>query len=564
MAPSARCRCDLARTRRSWLPSFPEFFAERSLATQNVAMAAIECVLSAVSIALFILGVVQFSVAVIGADVTYGAHILAGIVACAAYLYGRRFERATAIWREWLVILTPFILIARVAPYAIDPDLFGRDLAAWLQDPTALFDAGFLFRIVLLLSAWIMAFATTADLIAVRVQRGELSSTPPRTVIERAWESDRIRAIDHTTPLVRLAGRLFGFGLALLFLAALSSLTVGQRLSLDAVADLFRVGRASVASAQMTVVAYFLASLGLIAHAYYARQCTIWTLDSVAIAPDLGRRWSAIAVGVAAAAAVLAFALPTSGLLGLADIVHLLLRGLVTVGSYLMLAMFFVFWVLTYPLRFLVSDVAAPPSESGFRPPPAMDVAPSDSSLFDVLRTLLIWTLVLGLPLYSASGLWSRRGGGIAARGRTVVMWLRDAFAALARIIVNLLRGARDVTIALVDLVAGRARAIASGQYPRVPARGRGYRSAIVAVFAVVLSRADRHGIARRRGQTAVEWTPDLARAIPSAAQEIAELTTVFNAARYGPDDPTGADVGVARHAWTMIRRCLAVRVRVP
>ena len=42
---------------------------------------------------------------------------MAGVAAVAGYLYSRRLARGAVIWREWIVLLAPMVLLSRFLPY---------------------------------------------------------------------------------------------------------------------------------------------------------------------------------------------------------------------------------------------------------------------------------------------------------------------------------------------------------------------------------------------------------------------------------------------------------------
>ena len=175
---------------------------------------------------------------------------MAGVAAVAGYLYSRRLARGAVIWREWIVLLAPMVLLSRFLPYLTETGTsLAADLTAWTADPGGFFEAGWLVRAGVIVGAWATAFYSTQDLNAVRVQRGEIPEMPARTIIERAWEGEQDRSIDHTWPLRRLAGRFLQGGVAMILLAALTSTAETQSLSIGAAIELFSFARPSSAVA---------------------------------------------------------------------------------------------------------------------------------------------------------------------------------------------------------------------------------------------------------------------------------------------------------------------------
>jgi len=547
--------------RRGWAALFaaPEFYRERREAPPSGFEAVFEPVVLLAAIVLFSLGAIQFGLAVAPAWPVDGLLPLCAAAAAVGYFYSRRLARATIFWREWLVLLVPFLVVARFLPYAFAPGYdLGADVQDWLADPLDFVTLGFAAQAVLLVGAWVTAFFSAQDLADVRVQRGELPDAPARTIIERAWESDRIRAIDHTAPYRRLIGRFLGGGVALIVMAALTASNVRQLVTIEAIGALLAVGHPSSALALVDVVAYFVAVLLLMVEAQHLRQRTLWTLDRVQVAPGVATRWATAGIALVVLGLVAALLAPTEGLLGLGEMVGYAFSLFFFVASYLMAAVYLLFWVLLYPLRWLLggSTDSAPPA-APISPPPAPPPS-GGSSIFDTVKMLLFWAIFAAVVAYSLYALW-RQGTlhrvvpGLGRLGDAAAKLLRAFAVWIARLLRLAARGATALVNAVRPVGARAARGPRPGWLRDLLPSGDP-RRVVVATYTLVAARAGQRGVGRPPGETASEYRLRLRAALPEAADEVDALTETFLRARYSARPIGSADVGVVRRAWRRIR----------
>ena len=535
----------------------PEFYRERTTEPIGFFEAVFEPAVLVIAIALFCQGIVQLGRVIAPHWNVDGLLFMCVLAAVAGYLYSRRLARGTVIWREWLVLLAPMVIASRFVPYLTesDADLVG-DLRSWLAEPGSFVEPGWIIRAALIIGAWATAFYSTQDLNQIRLQRGEIPDVPARTLIERAWEGERGRSIDHTWPLQRLASRFLTGGIAMILCAALTATAETQALNVDAVVQLVLLARPSSSAAFANVVAYFVAVLLLLIEAQYVRNRTLWTLDRVQIADTIASRWAATGVLIVAVGLFAALLAPTEGLLAFGDALHFVIGLLFYLASYLIVAAYLVFWLLTFPLRLLGTpdspDTPAPPQFAPPAPPPTEDGGAG------VIKSLLFWAIVGGIALYSLWALWrERRHGRLGA----VLGWIDRLGAAVWRLlglVASLLgRGARAVGEAARRLVpagaaaglARRARAWAIGALP-----GRDPRRIVLALYALMAARAAERGLERRTGQTALEYGSTLRQGLPDVSGEVDGLTAAFLRARYSRQEIRPEEAGLARRSWARIR----------
>jgi hypothetical protein len=539
----------------------PEFYRERTAEPIGFFEAIFEPAVLVLSIVLFSQGLLQLGHVIAPRWNIDGLLLLCGLAAVAGYLYSRRLSRGTLIWREWLVLLAPLVLLTRFVPYLTEP---GSDLAAdvrtWLADPGSFVDPGWLIRAAILLGAWATAFYSTQDLNQIRLQRGEMPEGPARRLIERAWEGERARSIDHTWPLRRLASRFLSAGVALIIFAALTSTAAVQTLNVDAFVELVMLARPSSSAALANVVAYFVAVLLLLVEAQYVRNRTLWTLDRVQIADTIASRWAATGVLIVVVGLIAALLAPTEGLVGIGEILHFALSLLFYLASYLLVAVYLLFWLVTYPLRLLLgasNDVDTPPPPR-FAPPTPPPTTDGGSPLIELIKSALFWSIVGGIALYSLSVLWRERRHG---RFGVALRWVDRLGAAVWRLLTLiatlLLRGAsavgevarRLVPVGAAASAARRARAWALGALP-----GRDPRRIVLALYALMAARAAERGLERRTGQTALEYGSKLREGLPDVSPDVDGLTQAFLRARYSRQEIRDEDAGLARRSWSRIR----------
>ena len=109
-------------------------------------------------------------------------------------------------------------------------------------------------------------------------------------------------------------------------------------------------------------------------------------------------------------------------------------------------------------------------------------------------------------------------------------------------------------------VVAERLRRTAPAPVVRAPALRLSRlapRELVRYFYRSTLRRAASGGLPRRTGQTPYEYSATLARRLPEAEPDIAELTEAFVAAEYSPRPPDATAARRARRPWERMRRRL-------
>jgi len=548
--------------RRSWSATLgqwflpPEFYREYRPGPATWVEAVFEPAVLVAAVVSFSTGLVQFGLALVPTWPADGLVPLAGLAALASFLYARRLARGAILWKEWLVILVPFLLAVRLLPYLAHPEALAGDLWRWWSDPLSFFDLAFIVGTLLVAGAWWTGFRTTLDLNSLRVQAGEILSE--RLQRDPLWETDRGRFVDHTTPLRNVAGRFLAGGVVLLVLSGLTALDVRQLLSLQAVVALLTVGRPAVSGALVNVVLYFVLVLLLLAEMQYVRQRTLWQVAQVPVAPTVPGHWVLSSLGLVAVALVGALLLPTEHMLPLAVLLDSLIQALRVVAFWLFFALYLVLWVLTLPFRLLSPGAADAGLAPGRFQPPAAPPPGSAPGWLDLVRSLVFWGIALLVVLYAGRTLLSQRPG------RVVWAQLARAGRALGRLWGWLWRragAARQRAGLLAGLLLARVLSAAAPVRPRAGRfrwlRRLAPRDLIIALYLATVERAGRLGVARRPSQTPLEYQAALRQRFPDLEPDLSALTAAFLEARYSPR-PIGPDeVATARRAWAALRQRL-------
>ncbi|HUE75590.1 MAG TPA: DUF4129 domain-containing protein, partial [Chloroflexota bacterium] len=470
----------------------------------------------------------------------------------------------TFLPKEWLVILLPIAVPARFLPYlGSRAGSLNSDLSGWLANPFNIFDPGYIIFLLVLLGAWATAFVSAQDLNGLRVQIGELTGIEGARKHQAAWESERVRTIDHTEPLRKLAGRFVTGGWFLILLAGFTAVDVQQFTSWDAVTGLVASGRPTVSATYLNVVIYWVLVLLLLGEAQYVRRRTLWRLDDVPQSETVGTRWVQALVAVVVFAVIVASIMPTDIWLGFSDVLDVLYWGFSTVLTYLMAVVFLLFWLITLPLRLLMSDSTGErPSVS---PPPLPDaVAPTgDNTLLEILRLIIFVAFAGSVLIFAVRTAWRER---TRFRFWPIIASFISLVARMLRALLGLggfLRRAAVQIILAIPLVRSRP-ATTSGRWSglRSLVAGRDPRSTVEMFYFLAAERAARLGSRREPHITALEYARQIRRDLPEADPEIEVLTDVFVSARFSLKPVGKAEVSLARRAWEDFRRRLRGRMR--
>jgi len=547
--------------------SRPQFAAEREVAPLNRAEGFLPPLLLIVTILFFLTGLISLGLALLPTWDTSLLLPLAAVTALASYLYSRRLASGTILPKEWLVLLLPVILLARLAPYVnLGFARLTADVVQWWRAPLSFFDGDFVASSLLLVLAWAVSFVSTQDLNRLRLQRGELPP-PTDSPAYYLWLTGGGRQVDHTTPLKSLAGRFLLGGVLLLFCSALAAIGVRQLLSAPALLELVTFRRPTLTAVYLNVLLYFLCGLLLLSHGQLTRLRTLWQVEETEVSPLVGRRWAPVVGGFLLLVLCLALLLPTAYSLTLADVVLTLLGLLMFVGSFFLQLFFLLFALLLSSLLSLFRQT--PPTPSPALPPQPLLPDAQAWTLpagLEVVKSLFFWVFVLGIIGYSVYTLLAHRQGRVAT-------WAAGGFLARLRAwlqaLLSLWRylggATRRAVRAATSAVATRLGRRAGAMPPRpgwLSLRRLGPRELILYFYLSILERAGRLGYRRGPGQTPQEYSQAFQARLPEVQDDLWPLTAAFQEARYSRHDIGPQHASPARQHWQRLKAALQRRWR--
>ena len=541
------------------LTALPEFYRERRANPQELAMAVAAPILSVALATTLAAGVAAFLTAVAPLLTLTGLVPLAAATAAVGYFYAQRLQWSGVLWREWLVLLAPFIVLWRLVTLLTLGRPIAATLGSWLAHPVDIFDGSFVLGAAVLALAWTQGVGYGRDLAALHPPNLAPAARPgPDSPLY--WTAEETRRASYVPPPTDLLTRWLQGGLLLVILGALGAAGVRQIMNGPALLRLVTFAAPDESVPLPNILLYMLCGLMLAGLAQLGRLRANWTIDSVVVTPGLPRR-ALRALGVLMVVSLgVALVLPTRYALGLGDllgiVIDVLAAGVAVI--YALIAL------LLSPLAALFGHNVAPPRRPVVpRPPPPASHAPHGGG--DVLGSLLFWLVALAVVGYCAYALSRHAKGRVPALG-VVGRLMTRALALcgrLARLIVGMVRrGAAGVALAMRQLTPlGRARANGLNNRMRhTSLRRLGPRERVAYLYLSIEERARRLGLPRHTGQTASEYSRQLRREAPDLDPDLAGLTDLFLEARYSPHPFEEERAAGARTLWQRVRARLRAR----
>jgi hypothetical protein len=348
-----------------------------------------------------------------------------------------------------------------------------------------------------------------------------------------------------------LGAQVFGIGALLLVLVAL----------LRSNLNLVGIHSPALQTSLTNVLAYFVLGLLLFSQAHFAVLRATWSLEHIAISPNMAQRWTAYSVAMLVIVGLVVAVLPTRYSLGLLGTLSYLFN---VVMLAMMMVLLLAFALMASALSWLASLLGVKLMPLGPAvPPPLPTPTPAGPTgpplpLFEVVKSAAFWVVFLGIVGYAAFYYLSQRKGVAAFLRRTPLWhWLVGAW--------RLLRGGvkelNQIIAAAVQEGLRRLRP-APGEEPwrYLNVRNLSPRDRVRFFYQALLRRSAESGLPRRPSQTPYEYENDLTVSLPESEADLAGLTDNFMEARYS-QHPISAQVaeGVRRH-WEQVRQALRAR----
>ena len=452
----------------------------------------------------------------------------------AHFTYGlmqARYISGAEVWRVRLIEFGMYFVVLKLAQVALG----GAPAAGWPRGPQALLLFLFDLETLLMMLLAVAVALTISDTLEDLDRVGE---TP---------EMDK----QYVTPLEALTSRFFLGGSLVLVLSGLA------RVGLQ---DLLNFDRAPVTGLVATVLVYFVVGFLMLGQVRLALLATGWQAQGVNVPAELGGRWVRYSLVLLGLAGLIAFALPTgytAGALGvLGNLVNIALGVLWTVVAILL-------GIFMLPLSWLLSLLNGQPTEAAaaepfpLTPPPVLLDQPMPLWV-ELLRTIMVWSLLIGMALYVVINYLRDRPELLRAlRDFGPLRRLRQMWAALRHRLSGLAVAVQALPVAAWLRERLRARlALPPLRYFRLG--GATPREQVQYYYLSLLRRAGEHGYGRKPAQTPAEYTPTLAANLSDNTPEVQALTEAFVETRYSAHPVPAEQVQRVRSAWGRLRAALA------
>jgi hypothetical protein len=431
---------------------------------------------------------------------------------------------------EWALILIA-LKLGSYTNRGIDALL--ADIALWREDITYVFTPEYVIAIILTLITWAMAGDIENDLT-------ELATPDAGVPINRA-------AIQSG-----LIARFFWGGFILLVVAGITRIGVMA---------LLKMTHPPVPGIIVNALLYFLLGLVLLSQARLTALQTRWQAQDIPTPADIGSRWSRASLGFILMVAAIALLLPTSYSYGLLESLGLFLGFIL---QFIQSVVGLILFLLSLPFLLLLSllgveAVPMPAAAPALPPPGVTQPGAGGPSLWDLLRSLIFWGLIIGIVIYVLRSYFGYRED--LLQGLRMVPWLGRLWAFLLDLW-RQLRGAAAEAIEplrrrLADTFAARTGAGADRLLRWRRLSSMSPRERVQYYYLSIVHRGEQAGHARRPSQTPREYSASLRQHRPDTEPDLTELTDAFVEARYSRQETTETTAERVRRYWLRIKQTL-------
>jgi hypothetical protein len=458
-------------------------------------------------------------------------------------------EWLLAIGAQWLMIL---IVLRLLLSYANGLDAFLSDLAQINRGSLAhLFTAEFVVSFLLAMLAWYLTgeFLGLLDLIGLEQ---ELASSEETALIR----SDLVPARQ------RLVSLIFGLGIVLVVLTGLARVnlrTVVPSINGESPLELNRLS-----GGEAGALLYFAFGLALLSLSRLMSLQTRWNRQRIPVSSgNLARQWALYSLVFLFLLAMIVSLLPAGDSLGffslLGTLISFLAAILFFIGQLILMLVSLLFSLPFLLLRGEPVGAVSPPPPLPTMPPVAPSAPAPGNELWELIRSILLWGVVLAIVAFAVIQ-FVRQHGGLreALRQSRITNWLLIAWQWLYR---NAGTTGESLSRAISEgwkNISSRLesrRTLAAG--PLLRLRSLDPRRQVYFYYLAMIRRGGEQGVPRKTSQTPAEYAAALEKAIPSAEDDIGSLTDAFVEARYSRRDVDATKANVVKETWARIRRAM-------
>lgn len=463
-------------------------------------------------------------------------------------------EWLIAVGAQWIVIL---LLMRLLLSYANGIDSFRADLSLLARGYIAeLFTPEFVVTFMLAFLVWILSaqFLALLDEIGLDAELALREETAP-------VQGDIVPAHQ------RLVTMIFTLGIVLVVLTVLTRLNLQTILANVTGLPNLEVSRFS--GAEAGALLYFVFGLTLLSLSRLMSLQTHWNRLRIPVSSgNLVRQWGLNSLFFLLFLGTLVSLLPAGDSLGFLSVLGTLFGFLINVLVFLS-QVIITLLLLLFSIPFLLLG-AVPPGFGGAVAPPfpvlptQAELPTTSSALLELIRSLLLWGVLLAIVVFALTH-FVRQHGGLpgALRGLRAANWLTLAWGWLFR---NVKKTGGTLSRALVQgwqsLVSRleAKRLLPSASLIRL--RSLDPRHQIYFFYLAMIRRGGEQGLTRKPSQTPSEYAVTLEKALPSTGEDIDSITDAFVEARYSRQQVDSRQADAVKAAWGRIRRALQRKVK--
>jgi hypothetical protein len=445
-------------------------------------------------------------------------------------------------WAIYLLELVVLLVLSRLG-------LFANDILAGRQAAFDFFTMEWTWLLVIGMMALAWWFARSVSVQFSRLQR---PSAEGPEYIDSQWVS----------PYDALRASFLWGGIGLMLCAGIARIDLSE----------FEYAISPPAAGVIpAVILYFGLGLLLLGQARFDGARRRWMVDKVKVAEQTSARWLRYSLVLSGIAALVAFLIPVSYSLGLLDALRTVMSFVLGIISSIFMLIVFVIGLIGRLVDLLLGQPVAP--EEPAAPADLRELFPSTASTsgpnwlaqlnWASIQSALSWLIALAVIVYVG---WTYlRDHPTFSQGLgeiKVLHILANIWRAIWNSIIGMAGEAGEtVKDAFQRLVGERSSGRPLlGRLLRLG--GSSPRERVRALYMSTLSRAAGQGIVRRDSQTPYEYEAVLEPRVPTAADDVEQLTEAFVKARYAQHPIGDEDVAAAHDAWLRLRSALRRRMR--
>lgn len=363
-------------------------------------------------------------------------------------------------------------------------------------------------------------------------------------------------------PRHRLLGLFFNIGALLIVFTALARIDLRVVFSSEDAPLLINIP--AFEGGGVTTLLYFMFGLALLSQTQFVTLNTRWALRGFRVERNLAVSWVLYSLLFLIGLALIAFFLPTGYGLGVLTFLGYVLDVLLVLLVFLvqLLIVLFIF-LASLPFRLLNWES---PLENFTLTMPEFPNVPAEVTStvtpvawWEVLKTILIWGVVIAIVVYSIRQyLRQHEGFTNSLHRRPILRWLLHIWRWLKDLFGGIHKGLVDAVAANLERIRSRRAGTKNlGLSGFINPRRLDPRQRVYFFYLALVRRGNESGLTRSLSQTPYEYAATLADALPDVDEDVDALTEAFVEARYTPRDVEEQKANLVKTYWDRVRSAL-------